>query len=286
MHIEWIYSFIQAAQTQSLSKASDQLNLSQPALSKQMRALESTLGSHLFHRSPQGVSLTEAGEIALSHFKIMIADWEQLQAKLQAHADSHLMRIGTLPSLASTYLPAKLLAAPFPTEVHVKDNSQQLIDLLQDRNLDIIFIDLPTKKKKVVVHQPIFTEPLYLIVPHNHPLSSMTSVKYIDLIGHPFVLYPHGCDIRFFIEHTFAKLKENPQITLESSYGESILGYVRAGVGITILPQLLADELKQDKLKVIPFDEADATRTISMVSFERHTLNKMSFIFKGNGESL
>ncbi|MGG1889684.1 LysR family transcriptional regulator, partial [Priestia megaterium] len=65
MKTEWLKSFIETAKTKSLSKASEQLHMTQPALSKQMRKLEEDLGVTLFIRSATGVELTSAGEILL-----------------------------------------------------------------------------------------------------------------------------------------------------------------------------------------------------------------------------
>lgn len=77
VHVRELRYFATVAEELHFTRAAELLYVSQPALSKQIRALERQLGAELFHRGPRGVTLTEAGTALLPHARRMLADWSE-----------------------------------------------------------------------------------------------------------------------------------------------------------------------------------------------------------------
>ncbi|MBD1373090.1 LysR family transcriptional regulator [Hazenella sp. IB182357] len=275
MELVWLQSLLIIAEEKSLSRASQKLNISQPALSKQIKKLEHMLNSELLNRSPQGVELTKSGERTLDYAKKVLSEWKKLQSDLALLQAEHIVQIGSLPSLASQYLPLKLLHFPLQQHIQVEDNSQKLMAKLLEGDIDIAFVELQQDYPNTY-QKPLFSEPLFLIVSANHIFANRDQVTFADVIDQPFLLYPMGCDSRYFVNRMFAKLNKKPRIAHETPYGQSILGYVRAGRGITVLPYSAIKDLKQEEIKAIPINENEAIRTIFIVSTQKELLEQFT----------
>lgn len=85
MRTEWLEAFLITAKTKSLTKASEQLHMTQPALSKQIRKLEEDLGATLFTRSAKGVELTEAGDILFEEIEPVLHKIRSIQKRFYQH---------------------------------------------------------------------------------------------------------------------------------------------------------------------------------------------------------
>ncbi|WP_123039248.1 LysR family transcriptional regulator [Cohnella candidum] len=130
--IQQMKSFIETAETGSLTKAARNLFVSQPALTKQIAAMEKALGCTLLLRRTSGVELTEAGRYLFDRAQAIVGLYEQTLQGLDGLLRRSPLRIGALPSLASHYLPE--LAAALQealgreTAVTVGDTSRELAD--------------------------------------------------------------------------------------------------------------------------------------------------------------
>jgi LysR family transcriptional activator of glutamate synthase operon len=113
MNLEWFHGFLEASRLKSLSKASEKLNISQPALSKQIRNLEEILGVELFKRTAVGVELTEEGTLLHKRIQPILSEMESLRKDLLNLQKVSSVRLGTLPSLATYYLPQKVFEMEF-----------------------------------------------------------------------------------------------------------------------------------------------------------------------------
>ena len=105
MRTEWLQSFIETAKKRSLSKASEVLHMTQPALSKQMKKLENDLGATLFIRSASGVELTKAGEILFRESEDILSKVHAVERSIRASEEQGNITIGTWQSMAAFYLP-------------------------------------------------------------------------------------------------------------------------------------------------------------------------------------
>ncbi|SMO41013.1 LysR family transcriptional regulator [Melghirimyces algeriensis] len=271
MNIEYWYHFMETARQKSILKASAKLQMTHPALSKQIRALEQYYGVTLFRRSSTGVQLTEAGNCLFQRLEVLIAEHEMLRTDLQKYAatDPKPITLGTLPSIAMFHLPAKVLrlqANGFRMKVVVRHTTKELVELLQNDILHAVLIE-KTPLHKSVWTTELFREVYYAILPTDHPLSCQSELSKKEMVQEPLVVHPNACVIRKTIVRQFERSGLVPQIGKEIDFGESILAYVAAGAGITIMPlSSTAEQVTDPRLKVIPLIDFDAERVIILAT--------------------
>jgi LysR family transcriptional activator of glutamate synthase operon len=272
MNMEWFHAFLEASRQKSLSKASEKLNISQPALSKQIRNLEEILGVELFKRTAQGVELTVEGALLHQRIQPILSEIESLRKDLLNLNKISSFRLGTLPSLATYYLPQKLYDIAqqgIQADVSVLSTTKEIIALLQDGIIDVGIIQKSNSIPSSYWCTDLYNEPFFVIVPRNHPLYHKQSVTLADLKEEPLIVYPNHCDVRNSIIKAYHMKGYEPNFSVEVSFGESIPGFVAAGAGITILPEIISSHLSHISLRAIPILDFVETRTISMICSKR-----------------
>jgi LysR family transcriptional activator of glutamate synthase operon len=268
LNLEFFEGFMEAAKHKSLSRASEKLNLTHPALSKQIRKLERYYGVSLFRRSAAGVELTDAGRLLYERIQPILRDLAALQADLSKHGGLNRVALGALPSVAAHYLPplvVKLEKRGMTLDLTVKPTSEELSELVQAGSLDAAIVDILTSRNSLW-HKPLFTEPLYAVFPPQHPYSACEAVDVKMLSQEPLVLHPPACSIRACVTRLFEREQAQPRVRMEVGFGDFLLGYVAAGAGITVVPKLAADHVGHLGLRAVPIAAEEAKRKVSLIA--------------------
>jgi DNA-binding transcriptional LysR family regulator len=255
---------VAVAQERHLARAAERLALSQPAMSKTLAELEALAGTRLVERSSAGrrgvQGLTAAGEQLLAHALRVL---EAIEASAQAVAPvlgerAERLRIGALPSLASSLLPEALAAlrVRWPAlQVLVKTAANAvLLDELRAGELDLVvgrMSDPPLMSG--LSFELLHTEPLVFAVRPAHPLARRAaSVRAV--LGYPLVVYSEGTIPRHSTESFFSglglALPGNALQTLDVSVARALVGCSDA-VWITPLGAVQA-ELREGRLARLP----------------------------------
>lgn len=270
MRLEWLRSYIEAVEQKSMSKASEKCHLSQPALSKQIKKLEESLGVQLLKRTSMGVELTERGAFFYKRILPVLAELEAIFTELQVdHTGTHFT-VGTLSSIAAYYLPTRVISLQksgirivLQTEYTSKDVFTKLIA----GKIDAALIQLTaTQLTQVDWKAPLFSEPYCAILPAAHSLSLQQTVTLKEIRKEPLIVYPRGCETREVIESAYHQYGWTPNIYLELDYDESILGFVSAGAGISLVPRLVGDHTGHLSVKVLPITDFPVERTVWLVA--------------------
>ncbi|MFC4802872.1 LysR family transcriptional regulator [Neobacillus sp. GCM10023253] len=282
MNIDYFRSFVETVNQKSLSKASERLNISQPALSKQIRKLEDFFDAPLLVRSTSGVVLTEAGELVYKRLPQILGDLSTLQNDLNSLKEIRSYRVGTLPSLAGNYIPSRILKLKengIHVEVVIKNASQEVFELLKNGEIDAAIIEeMPVNK--TYWQKEIFEEPLYAIFRTSHLLSEKQSVLIEEISDEEFVLYPSFCTIRESVSRMFQEQEKELKIIREIDFGDFLIGYVAAGSGITVVPEMSIKNLGNSFVKAIPLNHSLAKRTISLIANSSTTGKALYPFFK------
>ncbi|PWT99332.1 MAG: transcriptional regulator [Bacteroidetes bacterium] len=246
--IRWITqtlkNFIKLAETLHFTKASEQVFMAQPALSRQIKQLEQSIGVSLFERDKRNVSLTKAG----AYFKIAAQQTiDQLEFAISRTKQIHEgevgeIKIGYTHSIVQTILPGivKEIRGRFPglkTVLREMNNTDQYRDLAE-RKLDIGFatnIIAPENIKSKVFYKDVFV----VVFPRNHPLLKKKSLNISALSNEPFILPHHidGSDYVHTIESICLDAGFFPNVIHNTASVSSALRLVEAGLGITIEPK-------------------------------------------------
>lgn len=268
MNLEWLQSFSDAVEQKSFSKASKLNNLSQPALSKHIKNLENDLNIKLFYRTPTGSNLTDGGEYFYKKIKPILSELKIIHQELQQFRENNPLVIGSLPSLGTYYIPAKIKDFEMlnrPLRLMIQNTSDELLQSLQEDRLDAILVDTDYNGRHLQKFE-LFSESYYAVVPLNHKFNSQKSVTLEELCKEPLIIHQSPCDTRNHIVKQMNSLGQKPNILNELDFSDFIFGSVSSGMGITIVPELIAKNIGHLNLSAIPITNFGRNRTISLLS--------------------
>ncbi len=181
---------ITIAKCGTISKAAEELLISQPGLTRSMQRLEEDLGLKLFDRTRNKVTLNENGLMAVEYAKIIINQREEMITQLQKHDRlNHTIAIGSCapaPIWGLTYL-LKQKEPEIEITTNLADNEMDLLDGLENKDYTMIVVRRPIKIRDYQCI-PLFEEKLYLSVPPAHPLAPFSQITFADLDGQSILL--------------------------------------------------------------------------------------------------
>jgi LysR family transcriptional activator of glutamate synthase operon len=273
MNLDVFKNFLETARLKSMAKASEKLNLSHPALSKQIRKMESFYGTSLFIRSAAGVALTDAGELLYQRIPHLLSELEAIQNDIHSLTGSKKIKLGSIPSLSASYIPQVIFdleSKGIHVDLTVQNTSQQLVDMLRDHTIDAAIIDT-MYESSFFWSMELFSEPFYVVLPISHHLSGLNSLILEQIKNEPLIMYPPACSIRKCVSSLYAQQEMSPLIKSEIPFGDFILGYVAAGAGITIVPETTAVQIGNPLLKAIRIAHPQASRTITFLAVNEAT---------------
>lgn len=242
----------------SLTKAAEKLNLTQSGVSYAISTLESEFGFSLLKRDRSGITLTSNGERILKHVKRILHEEELLRQEAAAIKGFEIgtVRIGTLSSVSTKWLPGILAQFNeiYPN-IEVKTYLgcyDEMNDWIANGTVDFGFVSLPISKPFETI--PLKKDKLMAILPANHPLSRQKSISYSQIKEESFIMPQWGSDDN--IKRILKENKLNLQIKYELMEERTILAMVQRGLGISVLPELILDNIPEG-VHVVDIYEAD-----------------------------
>ncbi|QLE72127.1 LysR family transcriptional regulator [Streptomyces rectiverticillatus] len=269
MQLQQLRYFATLAEVRHFTRAAESLHVAQPSLSQQIRALERELGAELFQRARGNITLTDAGEALLPLARQILADTETARREVQEVAQLRRgrVRLGAPPSLCASLVPDVLRAyhARYPgIELLVDEGgSQDLVRTLAAGGLDLALIITPLAVgAPALATTELLREDLVVVsAPGEPPPVRRRALRVADLEGLPLVMFRHGYDLR---EITIAACRAagfEPVFTVEGGEMDAVLGFVRAGLGLAVVPGMVA---ARSGLRVTPFEGTRMRRTIAL----------------------
>ena len=256
--------FKKVAETGSISHASGELLLTQPAVSKQIKSLEEELGEKLFDRIGKKLFLTRTGEVLYAFADRILRTVEEAKTAVKDMSKecSGEIVIGTSDHISLHRLPdiLKRYISAFP-KVDLKlrcHRSETVLEMVNKNLVDLGVITLP-KVAHALVSKTIWEDPMSLVFPKNHPLGSLKVIRLKDVVKYGIILPEVGTTTRNTIEAAFFRKRLTPNIAMEVAYIETIKGLVKIGLGISILPdkaveqEILAGILVKSKIQDAAF---------------------------------
>jgi len=239
MDIKQIRAFVQVAECGSFSRAAVLLDTAQPALSRQVRALEVELGEVLLLRTGRGVSLTDAGRCLLEHGHAILQQFALAREDLGRQRGEPVgdITVGLLPSL-TRQLCLPLIEAfeqqmPKARLSVMEGFSANIAEWLGSGRIDLGLIYMPDPQPHIEV-QPLLHERLCLVGPA-HTLRGRTSVHFDQLPMFGLIMPQHGQTLRKLIETQAILRQVQLKVAREVSSVPAVLDLVRAGYGYAVL---------------------------------------------------
>ncbi|AIQ36425.1 LysR family transcriptional regulator [Paenibacillus sp. FSL R5-0345] len=245
MDLTYLRTFREVAKRQSFTRAAEELGYAQSSVTMQIQKIEKEYGVPLIERHGRVLRLTPPGEELLKLF-VEILDLYDRSKETIAQQIGGTLTIGTIDSLAAFYLPPYLqqLRTKFPKlDIHLQTMQESnLVAKIKDGEVDIGLMLDRTTTDSLLDRTIIRDEPLVLIAPVNHPLAQMETVTLQDLNNCELIVSEESCIYRSLFENL---LKEHGiifRIGFELSNLEAIKRCVMNGLGIALLPKIVAEE--------------------------------------------
>lgn len=282
MEIHQIRYVCAIADTGSFSRAAEQCQVAQPSLSQQVLKLEDDLGTRLFDRLGRSIQLTEAGQAFLPHARAILEQMEAARSSVEEKcADLRgSVTIGIIPTIAPYLMPeyAASFVRNYPQAKLriVEEKTPTLIERLRNLSIDLAILALPLRHKNLQLF-PLRSEPLFAVLPRDHPRAAAKSLALKELRGESFVMLRDGHCFRDLSIDACSRARLTPRIAFESDQFSSLLGMVAAGIGVSIVPQMAIDP--NAACAYIRLSDPRATRTIVAAVLHGRSFNHVQQAF-------
>ena len=247
MDFHQLSCFLAVVEEGSFNRAATRLHKTQPAISYQIKQLESELSVQLLHRAARRIIPTQAGQVLAEHAREVV---ELLRRSRQAVAQlservAGEIRIGTVNSVGIHFLPDVLRAMnssyPLVRPTLLYRNSPEIMSALLSNRLDLALVSNPPAHRKLQF-EVILKEKVSLVVGPSHPFHGRDSVRPNELEGVPFISLttetPTGEIIRDFLQ----RLGLNVDPVVFTDNVETVKKMVEVGIGVAFLPDMVTSE--------------------------------------------
>ncbi|MEZ5425333.1 MAG: LysR family transcriptional regulator [Pyrinomonadaceae bacterium] len=255
MEIRQLKAFVAIAETKTFTAGARQLNITQAAISMQIRQLENEVGLQLFTRTPRRVILTEAGELMLQRARRILREHDDTLAEIAeiSGIEHGRLRIGSSSAMFSTkQLPGileKLKNTFSNAEITVvSGTSHRLVEKIMHGEIDIAFVSLPVENPSIKTDL-LFSDEIIAIASPEHPLAGERFISAATLAGEQLILGEKGGNTRRMIDDFFASSNVKPNVVMELNRQEAINKMVENNMGVGISGAKTANpEIQQNKL--------------------------------------
>jgi len=278
--------FTAVAQHGSMARAADALHLTPPAVSMQIKEIETQVGLPLFDRQGRSAALSKAGEYFLVHAKKLLSALKEADdgmARLK-RVEHGLLTIGMV-STAKYFVPH--LLARFHEDhqgvdvrLRVAGNREQLVALMEAGEVDLSIMGRPPRELATRA-ESFAAHPLVFIAPPGHPLTKRDGLQVAQLEPYDFIARERGSGTRTAMETFFAEHRYTPRIAMEMSSNETIKQAVIAGLGLSFLSMhTIGLELRSGLLQVLNIAGAPVMRTWNVVHLGGKVLSPAAEAFR------
>lgn len=270
MDLRQLRTFHAVAELGSLSKASDQLHLAQPALSRHIRLLEHELRTALFNRNGRGMVLTEAGRLLLTRTSGWVQQMEQLRDDMVSlnGTPSGKVALGIVPT-ASAVLAGRMaqgVTSELPNVALrlVEGYGGYLIDWLHRGEIDLAVIYGQAQGLHLNL-DPLASDELMIVGPPGSNLEKRKTESLSWLSQQRLVLPSKSHGLRQLIEHAARKLDLSLNVMMEADSFRALVDFVKSGGGYTVLPPSAIQRERREKLlEAVPLREPHVVRHLML----------------------
>jgi len=261
---------VNVAATNSLTRGAERTYLSPPAASARIRNLEDDIGVRLLHRSAQGVTLTVAGQAFVHHARSMLQQLSELHNEMQDYANGakgHL-RICANTTAVASFLPAilrRFLQEHGSVNVELRERtSQQIVRAVSEGTADIGIVAGNVRTEGLEL-RPYRSDSLVAVVAAGHPAAGGDTLAFSQALDCEFISLGDDSAIHAFLEDASQRLQRNLRVRIQVGNFEALCRMVEAGIGIGIVPELLARRYGESMdIRIVPLADKWALRELQI----------------------
>ncbi len=275
MNLRDLEYVVTLAKRGNFSAAAEECNVSQPALSNQIKKLELELGTDLFIRLSGEVRPTACGHRVVDIAQDLLGSAQRIRDTAAEYRDPEAVpfNIGLTPTLAPylTQYFSDLFSALFPRMrvTMIEDLPQNMLQMVEDHRLDVALV-AQLNHNTTLDFTSIWTEPLYLGVRNGHPLETLSSITPEEVPIHDFIRLPHsfGYALEDRLPTPDARSRASKKFDLTALRFETICRHICHSDDCTIVSALAAEQFRDDNwpLSFIPFEAPGNLRNLGAAS--------------------
>ncbi|MGE4266784.1 MAG: LysR family transcriptional regulator [Deferribacterales bacterium] len=257
--------FLTVAEHENITHAANELNISQPSLSKTISRLEENLGVELFERKGKRILLNEFGRMFEKRVRRIFVEMDQAQRELTDMAKLRRNRI-TIGSTVARIMP-KLLTGFLGVHPNILFNliqitsHEKILKSLLDGEIDLSVSILPIDEAGVECHRQASDE-ILIAVSKNHRLAGQGSVSLIEIANEPLVYHSNETGLRRITDSFLKRMKINPKIAFECTTPDIICELAGKGFGNTLIPASWLDTVDVSSLSCLHINDFKCERGI------------------------
>ena len=255
MEIQQLYYYMELCKQKNFTEAGYACNMTQGALSKQIRKLENELGITLIRRKTRKFELSKEGEIFLSYAKKMTGTYEEMLKNVQKNQE---IKIGCMPVLAPYHF-ARLVAdfrKEYPDiKLVIDERIASEIQENSDRYDFLILRENMMEDQKKFRFSPLYDDKLCAVLYEKHPLYGRDRLQLKELKDDVFIFPERGSGSYEVFYKSCEKAGFEPKIAFEFPQANTIMSFVSEGVGVTITFSTVYREAKCAGVKMIPLED-------------------------------
>src|SRR5437762_2459669 len=290
MAIHQLRYFVAVADEGNFSRAAAKVRVAQPSLSQQIRKLEAEIGQPLFDRLPRSVVLTEAGRCLLEYARQILASIgdarrcvDELKGKIAGE-----VAVGAIPTIAPYVLPELVVTFErhYPdVRLHiVEDVTSSIARRIEAGELDVALASTCQKSPTLRIEH-LGIEPLLALVPEGHPLVKQNSLTFDDLKSQRFLLLHEMHCLSQQVHHLLESRRLHPEIALAGSQLSTIANMVAAGIGVSIVPQMMVKHHAAPGCVSLPFTPPIPERELNVLYNPLRFQSKAATAFRQEASS-
>ena len=272
MELHQLQAFEAVVAHRSFTRAAEALHLTQPAVTRQIAALEAELRTRLFERLVRSVQMTAAGEVLHRYAQAIVRLAQEAQ---HAVADIHAgaagrLAVGASSTLATYVLPPLLRrfrGAHPAIEISIHTGaSAQVLEMVRANEADVGLVTGDVHDR-VLAATALADYETCVVVPPAHPLAARRSVSAAELAGSPLILMEAGTNLRTYVDRLLSAAGVEEQVAMELDSVEAIKRMIEADLGISLLPEVsVRAEVASGRLHALTLaDVPRAHRRIALV---------------------
>ncbi|BDG05756.1 LysR family transcriptional regulator [Anaeromyxobacter oryzae] len=270
MDVQALRYFVEVARKEGFTRASESLHVTQPAISKMVKALEDELGTPLLIRERRRVKLTEAGRVVLERAQGVLDSLRLIEEEVVELSSLRRgrLRVGIPPIVGVVFFPSLLAeyhrAYPGIALELREEGSHHIEDLIMKGDLDVGAIVLPTDEKAFGT-MPFVHDELRAVLHPSHPLASRRTVALRELEHTPFVLYRPEFALHGHILEACRRSGFKPTVVSESSHWDFLVAMVAANIGVALLPDTICRQLDPKQVRAVRMSEDTIPWNVAMI---------------------
>jgi len=268
MEMQQVRYFVTLAQTLNFTRAAEQCNVSQPALTRAIQQLEHEFGGPLFHRERNNTHLSELGRMMLPYLETVEASTRAARdaARSANKLENITLTIGAMctigPQLVADLI-VRFQASHPDVEVRVVEGeARAMIEKLGKGDLHVGLVGVPEELPEQFHQVPVFNERFVIVLPSGHPWESKNAIRVADLDGEPYV-GRSNCEVFRNVSQDFASRGVNPRKVFSSPRDDWVQKMIRSGLGFGFFPEYCVTD---PDLVVRPLIEPSYSRTIYLAT--------------------